>query len=81
MKEAFNAFDNEKKGAISLDIIGTILEMLGHGVEEEELDDILDEFDEDESGEIEFAEFVKLAARKLKSYFPNAQNINAHHLK
>ena len=37
------AFDNERKGAISLDIIGTILEMLGHEVEEEELDEIIDE--------------------------------------
>lgn len=63
MKDAFTAFDNEKKGAISLDIIGTIFEMLGHSVNEEELDDIIDEFDEDESGEIEFPEFIKLAAR------------------
>lgn len=30
---------------------------------ENELDDIIDEFDEDESGEIEFAEFLKLASR------------------
>lgn len=37
--------------------------MLGHPVDEEELDDIIDEYDEDESGEIEFSEFVKLAAR------------------
>lgn len=63
LKDAFTAFDNEKKGAISLDIIGTIFEMLGHEVNEEELDDIIDEFDEDESGEIEFEEFIKLAAR------------------
>lgn len=46
-----------------MDIIGTILELLGHDVDEDELDDILDEFDEDDSGEIEFAEFVKLASR------------------
>lgn len=52
MKDAFSAFDNEKKGAISLDIIGTIFEMLGHAIDEDELDDIIDEFDEDESGEI-----------------------------
>lgn len=37
--------------------------MLGHAVNEEELDDIIDEFDEDESGEIEFSEFLKLASR------------------
>lgn len=63
LKDAFTAFDNEKKGAISLDIIGTIFEMLGHTIDEEELDDIIDEFDEDESGEIEFEEFIKLASR------------------
>lgn len=63
LKDAFTAFDNEKKGAISLDIIGTIFEMLGHTIEEEQLDDILDEFDEDESGEIEFEDFIKLASR------------------
>lgn len=39
-------FDSEKKGVISFDLIGTILELLGHEVNEEELDDILDEFDE-----------------------------------
>lgn len=39
MKGAFTAFDNEKKGAISLDIIGTIFEMLGHEVDEDELDE------------------------------------------
>lgn len=39
LKGAFTAFDNEKKGAISLDIIGTIFEMLGHEVDEEELDE------------------------------------------
>lgn len=46
LKDAFNVFDNEKKGTISFDLIGTILELLGHEVNEEELDDILDEFDE-----------------------------------
>lgn len=39
-------FDNERKGAISLDIIGTILELLGHEVNEDELDEILDDYDE-----------------------------------
>ena len=44
-------------------MIGTILDLLGHEFDEEELDEVLDEFDEDESGEIEFEEFVKLTAR------------------
>ena len=44
-------------------MVGTILDMLGHEVDADELDDVLDEFDEDDSGEIEFEEFVKLASR------------------
>lgn len=35
--------------------------MLGHEVKEDELDDVLNEYDEDSSGEIEFGEFIKLA--------------------
>jgi Ca2+-binding EF-hand superfamily protein len=39
------------------------LELLtGEEVDEDELDDVMDEYDEDESGEIEFAEFIKLAS-------------------
>jgi calmodulin len=39
-------FDTERKGVISLDIIGTIMELLGHEVDEDDLDEILDEYDE-----------------------------------
>ncbi|KAG5670511.1 hypothetical protein PVAND_000770 [Polypedilum vanderplanki] len=63
LRDAFNVFDTERKGAISLDIIGTILELLGHEVNEDELDEILDEYDEDDTGEIEFAVFARLASR------------------
>ena len=63
LHDAFSAFDTENKNSISLDVIGTILELLGHEVNEDELDDVLDEYDEDDSGEIEFEEFVKLASR------------------
>jgi calmodulin len=33
----------------------------GEPIDEDELDDLMDEFDEDESGEIEFSEFIELA--------------------
>lgn len=62
LKDAFDVFDSEQKGAISMDVIQIILEMFtGEAVDEEELEDLMDEFDEDESGEIEFLEFVQLA--------------------
>lgn len=66
LKEAFNAFDKDKTGSIPTDTVGTILEMLGQKLTEDELDDIIDEFDEDESGELEFDEFIKLAARYVE---------------
>jgi calmodulin len=64
LREAFKIFDSDKKGAISIDVVKIILELItGEEVDEDELDDVMEEFDEDESGEIEFAEFVKLASQ------------------
>ncbi|XP_070497168.1 troponin C, isoallergen Bla g 6.0101-like [Chironomus tepperi] len=63
LKDAFKIFDSDCKGAINLDVVKIILELLtGEAVDEDELDEVMEEFDEDESGEIEFAEFVKLAS-------------------
>lgn len=62
LKDAFDIFDSEQKGSISIDVIQIILEMFtGEKVNEDDLDDLMDEFDEDENGEIEFSEFIELA--------------------
>lgn len=42
---AFDAFDKEKKGCISTNMVGTILGMLGHEVSSEELAEIISEID------------------------------------
>lgn len=42
---AFDAFDHDKKGCISTDMVGTILGMLGHEVDSEELKSIILEID------------------------------------
>ncbi|CAG9114622.1 hypothetical protein JYU34_007711 [Plutella xylostella] len=65
LKNAFDAFDHEKKGVIATDMIGTILEMLGHELDEASLNEIISEVDQDGSGELEFAEFCSLAAKFL----------------
>lgn len=46
-------------------MVGTILSMLGHNLDDQMLKEIIAEVDEDGSGEIEFEEFVTLAARFL----------------
>ncbi|XP_026475153.1 troponin C [Ctenocephalides felis] len=63
LKNAFDAFDQEKKGCIGVVMVGTILGMLGISLTEGMLNDIIKEVDVDGSGELEFEEFVTLAAR------------------
>ncbi|XP_059057171.1 troponin C, isoallergen Bla g 6.0101-like [Achroia grisella] len=65
LKNAFDAFDHEKKGVISTDMIGTILEMLGHELDDDTLNEIINEVDSDGSGELEFSEFCSLASKFL----------------
>lgn len=65
LKNAFDAFDQEKLGFIEARMVGTILGMLGHQLDDQMLADIIAEVDEDGSGQIEFEEFCTLAARFL----------------
>ncbi|XP_035436982.1 troponin C, isoallergen Bla g 6.0101 isoform X1 [Spodoptera frugiperda] len=65
LQNAFDAFDHEKKGVISTDMIGTILEMLGHELDEDTLKEIITEVDVDGKGELQFRDFCALAAKFL----------------
>ncbi|XP_063697891.1 troponin C-like [Culicoides brevitarsis] len=66
LQEAFNAYDVDNTGSISTEVVGEILETLDVKLTEDELDDIIDEFDEDESGELDFNEFIELAKRFIE---------------
>ncbi|XP_058122147.1 troponin C, isoallergen Bla g 6.0101-like [Anopheles ziemanni] len=66
LKDAFTAFDIEKKGSISVEVIGTILELLDYSMSEEELKEVMEEYDVDESGEIDFEEFIDLASNYVE---------------
>ncbi|XP_011142478.1 troponin C [Harpegnathos saltator] len=66
LQMAFDAFDHDKKGCISTDMVGTILGMLGHEVSPTELADIISEIDTWGTGELKFEEFCKLASRFLE---------------
>lgn len=65
LKKAFDAFDQAKQGYIDAAMVGTILAMLGHNLDQAMLDEIIAEVDVDGSGQIEFEEFATLAARFL----------------
>uniref|UniRef100_A0A182J4R2 EF-hand domain-containing protein n=1 Tax=Anopheles atroparvus TaxID=41427 RepID=A0A182J4R2_ANOAO len=66
LREAFTAFDIEKKGSISMEVVGTILDLLGYSMSDDELQDIIDEYDIDESGNIEWEEFIELASNYVE---------------
>ncbi|XP_045618669.1 troponin C, isotype gamma isoform X2 [Procambarus clarkii] len=63
LKRAFDSFDSEKRGAISTEIVGTILRMMGQTVNRQILNQVIEEVDVDGSGELEFNEFVLLAIK------------------
>ncbi|XP_049779897.1 troponin C, isoallergen Bla g 6.0101-like [Schistocerca cancellata] len=65
LKKAFDVFDHQKTGSIGTDMVRTILEMLGLRLNEKQLQEIIEEVDADGSGQLEFDEFVQLAARFL----------------
>ncbi|KAK8728566.1 hypothetical protein OTU49_009020 [Cherax quadricarinatus] len=65
LKKAFVSFDTDKKGAIGTDTVSTILRMMGVKISEKNLQEVIAETDEDGSGELEFEEFVELAAKFL----------------
>lgn len=63
LRKAFDMFDKDKKGIIHTNMISQILRSMGQTFEERDLKDIIEEIDSDGSGELEFDEFLALAAR------------------
>merc|ERR1711992_442124 len=65
LKLCFNLFDVKKQDFLGADDLDDILRAMGFRPSKEELKEILEEIDEDGSGEIEFEEFCQLCAKFL----------------
>ncbi|XP_064085628.1 troponin C, isotype gamma-like isoform X1 [Macrobrachium nipponense] len=65
LRKAFDSFDMEKQGFITTETVKTILRMMGVKISEANLAEVIAETDEDGSGQLEFEEFVSLAAKFL----------------
>merc|ERR1711963_882040 len=65
LKVCFDLFDTKKQDFLSADDLGEIMRAMGFRPTEEELKSLLEEIDEDGSGEIEFGEFCQLCATFL----------------
>eukprot|EP00792_Barthelona_sp_PAP020_P006032 TRINITY_DN2889_c0_g2_i1.p1 TRINITY_DN2889_c0_g2~~TRINITY_DN2889_c0_g2_i1.p1 ORF type:complete len:184 (+),score=63.86 TRINITY_DN2889_c0_g2_i1:31-552(+) len=60
MMTAFNLFDQDGTGAISLSNLRHVARELGHNIPDEELQAMIDEFDKDEDGVINEEEFFRI---------------------
>ena len=65
-KEAFELFDQDGSGTITLAELKTVMKNLGLNPSDNELLEMINEVDADGNGTIEFTEFLNLMARKLK---------------
>ncbi|TYI61377.1 hypothetical protein E1A91_D10G168800v1 [Gossypium mustelinum] len=65
-KEAFCLFDKDGNGCVTVEELAMVIGSLDRYPTEEELHDMITEFDADGDGAVEFAEFFNLMAKKMK---------------
>ncbi|CAF0761406.1 unnamed protein product [Adineta ricciae] len=65
LREAFRVFDQDGDGSITLAELRIVLDQMGLEPTEEELQDMIREVDEDQSGSISFVEFVGMVKRAV----------------
>lgn len=65
--KAFLLFDKDGDGSITTTELGTVMRSLGQDPTESDLRQMISEVDADGSGTIDFAEFLTLMARKIKT--------------
>ena len=65
-KEAFQIFDKDGDGSINTKELGSVMRSLGQNLSEEEIQKMIEEVDKDDSGTIDFREFLGLITKKIK---------------
>ncbi len=65
-REAFQLFDKNGDGTITVIELGTVMRNLGNNPTDAELQDMINEVDADGNGTLEFDEFCNLMARQMK---------------
>ena len=65
-KEAFKLFDKDNGGSIDVEELKDALEALGQNPTHEDCQRMVDEVDDDGSGEIEFDEFLVLMSKQIQ---------------
>ena len=66
LRNAFNAFDREKNGSISVDMVPEILRLMGQPFNQKTLDELIEEVDADSKWHINFPSNSKQKLRALR---------------
>ena len=62
-QEAFQLFDKNGDGTITVTELGTVMKSLGNNPTDAELQDMIDECDADGNGTLEFEEFCNMMSK------------------
>ena len=73
LKDAFEVFDEDGDGTISYDELGTVMRNIGDPKTEKELKEMINKVDADQSGEIDWQEFVTMMGRADED--PNVSSV------
>lgn len=80
IKEAFDLFDTEKSGAIDYHELKVTLRALGFEAKKSEVLRLMKEYDPEESGKVEFSDFMDLMTRKYAERDPTDEIFRAFRL-
>ena len=66
IRATFDLFDQDNSGSIDREELGDVFKSLGQHYSDAELDEMIAETDNDNSGSIEFGEFLQLMRRRMR---------------
>lgn len=72
LKREFDAFDDDQSGYIDIVALRPLLQQLGEEATEEKVEEALQDLDAENSGEVEFFEFVEWLVVKKASSSPTS---------
>jgi len=73
IKEAFDLFDTDKNGAIDYHELKVAMRALGFDVRKAEVIKIMKEYDRNETGQIQYADFVQIMTEKIAERDPEEE--------
>ena len=66
LKEIFRIYDRDNDGFITINELGNAMKSLGYETGNEELQELIKEFDKDENGNLDVDEFVELINKRIE---------------